>query len=81
MFTKLVIISCCYIGVLQDGNESNGSETEVQITAAVVDLNDESDSDYKMIHDDEEEDSFEINESDGPLGKKLFLWTFIIQMT
>lgn len=73
MFTKLVIISCCYIGVLQDGNESNGSETEVQITAAVVDLNDESDSDYKMIHDDEEEDSFEINESDGPLGKKLFL--------
>lgn len=53
---------------MPEGDEDNESETEVHITAAVVDLNDESDLDDRMVHDDEEEDSYEVDESDGPLG-------------
>lgn len=68
-FTGGLIFSLCCAGVSPEGNGGNESETEIHITAALVELNDESDIDDTMVHDDDDEGSYEVDENDGPLGK------------
>ena len=53
----------------------------MQITAAVVDLTEDSDLDDRMVQDEEEVDSYEVDESDGPIGERtlcLFSLFFVL---